>query len=399
MTRITPSRKTISSATLIPYLTWSEETPRKKMAKDKPDSMQYNKIKNRLALAEPVIALTALALIQASGLTDRFAAAASGVFAALYAAIPVYAALFGLAYYAITFYPGFYRSYKLEHRFRLSNQHLTGWLKDEAKRLALSYLLLVLFMEMLYASLRYSAGGWWLIMAFAWIFVTVIIARLAPVVIIPLFFKFKPIGDPGLRERLLRLADRFGIKVLDVFRLDLSAKTKKANAALVGIGDTRRVLLSDTLLDGFSEKELEVVLAHELAHHKLGHIWKLILFGGAATLAVFWLVNISSGGYLGRFGGSSLDELSAFPVMMFYIVLYSSLATPLSNAFSRKLERSADSMALRTTGMPEDFISCMNKLARQNLSDPSPSRIIEILLYDHPPVARRTGMAEGFRNK
>ncbi|MFH1752996.1 MAG: M48 family metalloprotease, partial [Candidatus Omnitrophota bacterium] len=229
-----------------------------------------------------------------------------------------------------------------------------------------------------------------------WIFITIVITKIAPVIIIPLFFKFEPLGDAALKERLIKLARSCGINILDVFKLKLSAKTKKANAALVGLGRTRRVLLGDTLLENYTKDEIEVVMAHELAHHKLLHIFKLILFGGLGTIIVFYLVYLTSGMIANTIGLVSISDIAGFPSVIFSISLFSVILLPAQNAFSRRLEVSADLFALKATGLPEAFISCMNKLAGQNLSDPSPSRFIEFALYDHPPISKRVKMAQDF---
>lgn len=231
-------------------------------------------------------------------------------------------------------------------------------------------------------------------MAVGWTLFTIVIVRLAPLFIIPLFFKYEPLGDDELKNRIMRLTKRCGIKILDVFKLNISKKTKKANAALVGMGKTRRVLLGDTLLGDYTQDEVEVVLAHELAHHKLAHMWKLILFGGLSTLAVFYLLSLSLPVLNVVLDIDAMSDISAFPSMMFVLIFISTLILPLQNAFSRKLESSADLLALRMTGLPDAFVSCMNKLAKQNLADPSPSRFIKIMLYDHPPISKRIEMAQ-----
>ena len=234
-------------------------------------------------------------------------------------------------------------------------------------------------------------------MATGWIFLTIVMAKLAPVIIIRLFYKFELLGDNELRERLVHLADRFDIKVLDVFRLDLSAKTKKANAALVGMGKTRRVLLGDTLIENYTKDEIEVVMAHELAHHKLAHMSKLVFSGSLGMIATFYFINLLSKISIGPFGIRPINDISAFPSMIFFIILFGLIISPIQNAFSRRLEASADLMCLKKTGLKKAFISCMEKLAKQNLADPEPNRFIEIMLYDHPPISKRLAMAKDFK--
>jgi len=355
---------------------------------------KYNNARNSLALFEPVAALCVLAIIQISGISSHFANISSGLSGSWYAAVAVYAVLFGASYYLATLYLSFYSGYVIEHRFGLSNQTLIGWVSDEIKRAAISFILFLIFIESLYFLLRNAPRLWWLFMSLAWISITVLLVKMVPVLIIPLFYKFEPMNDQDLRDRLVRLAERCGIRILDVFKISLSAKTKKANAALVGLGNTRRILLGDTLIENYTKDEIEVVLAHELAHHKLLHMWKLILFGSLCTLGAFFIAERASPIMSGMHQSRRFDDIGAFPTLIFTISLASLLFSPLKNLFSRCLEEAADTFALKITGMPKAFISCMKKLADQNLSDTSPGRIVEILLYDHPPIMKRIKKAE-----
>ncbi len=366
------------------------------MTRENPKAKEYNTIKNRLALMEPLVLLIIFAAIQASGASAYFKEISSKTFSSVYASTALYALFFGAMVYIGTFFLGFYRSYLLEHRFGLSNQTLAHWVKDEAKRSIISFILFLIFVELLYTTLRGSPDMWWLYLAVIWIVISIAITKIAPVIIIPLFFKSEPLDDLELKKRLMELAVNCKINVLDVFKLKMSAKTKKANAALVGLGKTRRVLLGDTLLENYTKDEITVVLAHELAHHKLFHIFKLMAFSGLSTILVFYLIDLSSVAITGMIGMGSISDIAGFPSIMLSILLFGLFIAPIQNAFSRSLEVSADLFALEATRSPKAFISCMNKLADQNLSDPSPGRFIEIMLYDHPPITKRIKMAEEF---
>jgi len=359
-----------------------------------PKTKRYSTVKNALALIEPLVVLLFLAIVQMSGISMRIARASESVFSNRCAAVALYGLLFGTLYFVFTAYLNFYSGYVIEHKFNLSNMKLGEWIRDEAKKTLLSLIILMAFIELLYLLLVNLPSLWWLYMAMIWIFFTVILVKAAPVLIIPLFFKYESLGDNALKERIMQLAKKCGIRVIDIFRIKLSAKTKKANAALVGIGRTRRVLLGDTLLENYTKDEIGVVLAHEFAHHKLGHMFRLMLFSGISTLFAFYLVKISSGGITRISGLRGIDDIAAFPAILFVLLLFGILITPLQNAYTRALESSADRFALKATGLPNAFISCMKKLGLQNLSDPSPSKLIEIMLYDHPPISKRIGMAK-----
>lgn len=349
---------------------------------------RYAAARNTLALAEPLLTLFFLAGVQISGLSYEIDAAAYSYFSSSYAAVAAYGAAFGILYYIFMFIFAFYGSYVVERRFGLSSQSLADWLKDEAKKAILAFALFLVFIEFLYYIIEIAPHWWWFLAAAGCFLFTVLFTKLAPVLILPLFFKFERIDDEDLKGRIVNLAARCGVKILDLFRLELSAKTKKANAALVGIGKTRRVLLGDTLLEQYTKDEVEVVLAHELAHHKLGHLWKLISSAGLAVFAAFYAIK--------RVLNPGAGDLALFPSMLAVFIFTEIMLAPLGNALSRRLERAADLLALGLTNNAGAFISCMDKLARQNLSDPSPSGFIEIMLYDHPPISKRIEMAKKF---
>lgn len=227
-------------------------------------------------------------------------------------------------------------------------------------------------------------------------FFSIILAKLMPVVIIPLFFKYKKLSDENLRERIIRLAHKMKVKILDCFEIDLSKKTLKGNAAFVGIGNTRRVILSDTLRDKYSYEEIEVILAHEFAHYQLRHLAKMVVVNSLVTSLIFYAIFKTSIYALNLFGLSSLADIAGLPVIFIYFILFGIIMQPFEAFVSRSFERSADSLALETTGLKDAFISTMDKLAKQNLSDRSPHPIIKFFFFDHPPIEERIKMAENY---
>lgn len=367
------------------------------MHHDQSRQRRYNRIRNRIALFEPFFVLAVLAFIQLSGLSLAISRISESISQTWYIRTALYGLIFGSSYYLLTFWLGFIKGYTIEHRFGLSNQTLKNWIKDEVKKICISAVIYLIFIEFLYFLLIYRASGWWYLLAAGWIGVTVFMAKFVPIIVIPLFFKSEPLGDGELRKRLIALAERCGLKILDTFRLKISAKTKKANAALVGLGATRRVLLGDTLLENYSRDEIEVVIAHELGHHKLSHMGKSIILSAVSILAICYLLHIISPVIADISGVGSINSLVTFPSILLVISLAGLILTPLQNAISRKMERSADLFALKATTLKDAFISCMTKLSQQNLSDPAPNRFIEIMLYDHPPVSKRIRMAEDYK--
>lgn len=313
--------------------------------------------------------------------------------------VAAYLAIGYASYYLLSLPLTYAHSFLLEHRFGLSNQNRIAWLKDQLKEAALSYLILVLLAWAFFYSLARFPHTWWLAASIFWFFFSAGLARILPVVIIPLFFKYSPLADEALTVRIRALAESMGIGPLDCFQIDFSAKTRKANAALVGWGKTRRVLLADTLKDSYSVDEITVIVAHEFAHYRQRHLVKLIAVNALLTAALFITVFITAERPLGFFGFASFSDIASLPVLLLYFLAFSVISRPLVNSIGRAFERSADRMALLVTGQPEAFISMMEKLGAQNLAERSPHPLVKFFFFDHPPLDERIAMAQSSRKE
>lgn len=309
---------------------------------------------------------------------------------------PLYLAIISFAYYLLEFPLNLYQSHILEHKFALSRQSLRDWFIDQLKSGLLSYLLSLILLAAFYFILKHALNKWWIVLSIFWVFFSVILAKIVPVVVVPLFFKYKKLSDENLRQRIINLAAKMKVKVLDCFEIDFSKKTLKANAAFLGTGNTRRVILADTLKDKYSYDEIEIILAHEFAHYQLKHLLKLILVNALITAGTFYVIYKSNAHVLHLFKLNSLSEIAALPVLLIYFILFGIITQPLTAFISRSFERSADSLALEVTGLKEAFISTMAKLAEQNLADRSPHPLIKFFFFDHPPIDERIKMAQDF---
>jgi STE24 endopeptidase len=237
---------------------------------------------------------------------------------------------------------------------------------------------------------------WWLWTALVILFLTVILSNLSPVLIFPLFYKFTPLDDEELVARLTRLAERAGARVRGVYRFDMSSKTVEANAAVVGLGNTRRIILGDTLLANFSPDEIETVLAHELGHHVQGDLGKGILVQSGLTLGGLWMASLILRWGVTAFGFGDIADVAAMPLLALAMGVFGLITMPLGNTYSRWRESMADCYALETTRKPQAFATAMTRLADQNLSEADPERWVEVLLYSHPAIRRRVAMAKAF---
>lgn len=294
----------------------------------------------------------------------------------------------------------FYSSFVIERRYGLSHERLGAWLLDQVKSLAIGWLIGGAAAVLLYTLMRLSPQLWWLTAGLAFAVLIVALTRLAPVLLLPLFYSVKPLDRDSLRVRLVALADRAGARVLGAYEWGMGAKTKKANAALAGLGGTRRILVSDTMLAHYTDDEIEVVLAHELAHHVHGDIWKGILFESGLVVAGFYLASRMLDAFAsasGLRGPVPVADVAGLPLLLLAAGLVSIAMMPVAHAISRGYERSADRFALELTRNPAAFISAMRRLGAQNLAEEYPSALVQWLFYSHPPMRQRIAAAQSFR--
>ena len=358
------------------------------------DAVAYARIRYRLLLANLVCGLAFLAACQASGCSVSLARWWAARVSAPSLVLLGYLAVFGAAYYLVLLPLHFYGSFLLEHRFGLSRLTLAGWGVRELKKLALSAALGGLMMEGLYALIRYAPESWPIWATLGWVTVSIVMARVFPTILLPIFYKTTPLQNDELVSRLLDLCRRTGLSALGVFRFDLGAETRKANAALAGLGKTRRVLLADTLLSEFTPDEIEGVLAHELAHHRFHHITKLLLISAAGSWAAFWLTGWAGHRWVDALGLVGLSDAAGVPILLLWLSVLGLLGLPVQNGLSRRFEWQADRFAVHMSAAPGAFAAALRRLAQLNLADPNPPRWITWLFYDHPPIMERIQAAE-----
>jgi STE24 endopeptidase len=290
-----------------------------------------------------------------------------------------------------------YYGFRLEHRFQLSSQKLRSWARDQMKGWVVTLVIGTILVELVYWTIRAAPHFWWLIAWAIFIVLFVFFAQIAPVVLFPLFYKFKPLENEGLKERLTRLSERAGTRVKGVYEWKLSEKSRKANAALAGLGVTRRIILADTLLEKYTDDEIEAILAHELGHHVHRHIPKGILVEAGITFVGFWAANQILHYAIERLHlFEQLSDFANLPLLMLVSAVLSFLLMPALNAYSRFNERQADRYSYTAIPSIAPFISGMNKLADQNLAERRPSRLVELVFYSHPPIAKRIQAAEAW---
>jgi STE24 endopeptidase len=290
----------------------------------------------------------------------------------------------------------YYHGFLLEHRYGLSTQSGRHWLSDQAKGIGLGLVLAIFGTAVVYGALRTWPADWWWISAGLFAAATIGLAQLAPVVLLPMFYKFKPLDRPSLVERLVKLADGARTSVNGVFEWVLSSHTRKANAALAGLGRTRRILLSDTLLADYSEDEIEVILAHELAHHVHRDLWRGIAVQAVALVAGFFVASVLLAALAEPLGLRGISDPAGLPALLLIGGVWTFLLLPVLNGISRAQERAADRYALKTTRNVDAFVTAMKRLSQQNLAEEYPSALVRFLFYSHPPIRERIDAARAF---
>ena len=313
--------------------------------------------------------------------------------------VPAFAAIYGGIMFLINLPLDYYEGFVLPHKYDQSNQSLQDWILDQVKGMAVALPIGLILIEGVYAFLRAYPETWWLWTAVALLIFQVVLANIAPVLIAPIFNKYIPLGEEhsDLVARLMQLAKQAKTKVKGVYKFDMSRRTKSANAALTGIGNTRRIVLGDTLINEFSQDEIETVLAHELGHHVHKDIPWLIGFGTVITLIGLYIASLAMNWAVSYFGFTSVADPAGMPALELILGAYGLITMPLENVFSRWRERKADEYALLATGKAEAFSSAFTRLANQNLGEVDPERWVVILFYSHPPLGERIAMARDWK--
>ncbi|MCF7848290.1 MAG: M48 family metallopeptidase [Kiritimatiellales bacterium] len=351
---------------------------------------EYDAVHNRLFLVQILMVAVLLAAYQlsgasaalADGLVKRFGESLWYLTNGVYVLVTV----FGFA--AFMFPLSYYTDYVLEHHYELSHEDFGMWLLDFTKSLLIDLVLAVILFEVVYALLRWQPVWWWVFATAFYILFAIIISTIAPVVIMPLFHKFEPLAEGDLTDAVKAMMEEAGIAVAGVFKSGLEENPGTANAAFTGFGKTRRIVLGDTLLAGYSQDEILAIIAHEVGHYKNRDMFRLMLTGSAMALVGFYVSHLCLTGLSGGLGRNIADIATA-PVFIFSLFVFSLISMPFANMHSRRREYAADAYAVEKMGEPDSLVSAFVKLADQNLSNQEPAAWIEFLLHSQPSIARR----------
>jgi STE24 endopeptidase len=284
-----------------------------------------------------------------------------------------------------------YETFRIEERFGFNKTTPGTFAGDQVKSLLLSAVLGGALLALVLAILQHAGPAAWL---YAWAAASallIVMVYAAPALILPLFNKMTPLEDGELRQAIMACASRLGFPLAEIFVMDGSRRSTKANAFFTGIGKTKRVVLFDTLVKNHTVDELVAVLAHEIGHYKLRHIVQHIA-GAILNIGIFlflaqWLIH--RGGLYSAFG---VTHPSIYVGLALFLVLYGPLSRLLGivrGAQSRKHEFAADRFAAESTGLAHALGEALKKLSRNNLGNLSPHPLHVILYHSHPPVLAR----------
>ncbi len=291
----------------------------------------------------------------------------------------------------------YWSEFKVEHRYGFSTQDINDWILDQIKSFILTLIIGAILLILLFLCFKFFSAYWWLVAAFGMIIVSVIFSNLFPVLIIPLFYKLTPVKDEILKDKLKTILEKSGIKIEGFYSMNMSSKTTKENAMLAGLFNTKRVILGDNLLKNNDDDEIEVIIAHEVGHHKHQHTAKIIIIGALQVLILFLLIHLILTNFFPSFLTDFESTLTLLPIFLLFFNLLSFVTNPFQLFISRLNEKQADRTALSLTDKPDAFIKVMAGLANRNLSDAYPSPIIKFLFYSHPPVGERIDVAKVYQ--
>ena len=359
-------------------------------------SARYHRLQRRATFLGAAITTLFFGLLIGTGAAAALRDLVLAITSSPAVAVVLYVSTLALVHEALMAPLAFYRGVTLERRYGLSRQSDRRWWADHLKAGAIALVFIVAAALIVAGLLAAAPDRWWIAAAAVFSLLLVVIAQLAPVLLLPLFHTIEPLTREDLVRRLVALAARARTPVVGVFEWRLGDRTKKANAALTGIGGTRRILVSDTLLAEHSDDEIEVVLAHELAHHVHGDIWSSIAVESVLIAAGCYVADRVLTALVAPLGLAGKADLVALPLLALTAGAVSLVLRPLSHALSRAHERRADRFALSLTRNPPAFISAMRRLGQQNLAEERPSRLAELLFYSHPPLEQRIAAAREF---
>jgi Zn-dependent protease with chaperone function len=364
-------------------------------------TLRYYQSGNQLWVVKTLWGLLVPALILFTGFSARLRNWAKTIGHRWFFIVGVYLLLYLAVVYLLNFPISYFEGFVRQHEYGLSNQSFQQWIGDSLKALMVAMVVGVLFLWVPYLLLKRSPRRWWLYTSFAAVPFLALTMLVAPVLIAPLFDDFGPMQDKALEAEILALADRAGIAGGRVFEVNKSEDTEAVNAYVGGLLDTKRIVLWDTLLAKLEREQVLTVMAHEMGHYVLGHMWQLLALFCVLVLVALYAVHRSAGylirRYQHRFGFTALSDVASLPLLVLLISLVMLVTQPIALAYSRYIEREADRFALEITRNNPAMASAFNFLQDENLAHPDPGLLYVLWRSHHPTIAQRVRFSNDYK--
>jgi Zn-dependent protease with chaperone function len=355
-------------------------------------AMEYYRADNQFWIWDQVLPIALFILLLFSGLSAKIRNIAKKLGRVWFFEVIIYCILFGLIFFVVQLPLAYYSDYVMMHQFDLSSQNLNKWLLDSLKSSSISLIVGVICVLVVYFLIRKSPKRWWLYCSFLMLPFILLTFLITPLWIEPLFNKFGPMKDKVLETKILALADRSGISGTRVFEVEKGQDTNMVNAYVTGFGNTKRIVLWDTIIQKLDTDQLLFVMGHEMGHYVLNHVEKDIVF--QFVLSFLFFLFLSLGPFVIRKYEKSLRfhalaDIASLPLLLLMAQIFILATTPLSNAVSRHFEREADRFGLEITQNNQAAAEAFVELQKQNLANPTPGSLFIFWRATHPPLAER----------
>lgn len=362
-------------------------------------STDFSRIKDFLYFISVPLEWLIYLFVLGFGLSKWFRKAAGGLTKFSIVHTAVYVLLLSFASWVLTF-PLRYYSFTVSKSYNISVQSFHSWMRDGLVDFWISWVLTTLMVGVMYWLIKKYEKRWWL---FAWLLsipFTVFLYFIQPVVIDPLYNKFYPLQDEVLKEKILNIADKADIPAENVYEVNMSEKTNALNAYVNGIGSNLRIVLWDTTLNKLSDNQVLFVMAHEIGHYVMNHLYWNLISSIVLSFLGLWLGNIIYRKWIEKYGKTwgvkGVGDLAALPALLLIFSLLSFAVSPVENAVSRKAERDADQYAIQMTKNPEAAVGAFQQLATVSLSEVNPPKIVKWFLYGHPTMLERIHFLDSY---
>lgn len=353
------------------------------------DSKKYNNIKLGFSIAKSTFTFLLIFAFLFSGYSKLLTEYLTQFTESEYLILLLFILVIGFVSSILFFPVNLFTDFFLEHKYKLSNQTFYSWIWENIKSTLVGGVIGLPILLLFYYILIEFNQLWWLPFSIFMFIISVILSKLLPIIILPLFYKVTPIEDEDLKNRILKMSKNVDMNIENIFQFNMSKNTKKANAAFTGLGKTKKILLGDTLLNEFSCDEIETVIAHELGHYKHKHIIINLLVSTLSSFLTFYLLSVLYKLSLPWFNFTTITEIGALPILALWGTIIGLIQSPLTNILSRKHEYQADEYAVNETKKKDIFIGTLSKLTDQNLGDRDPHPFVEWFFYSHPSIKNR----------